>query len=403
VSEAPVAGHIGAISENVVLFGRILRQAGLAVEPGQTRLFLDALSRIGVARKRDVHAAGRAIYTRRHEERALFDAAFDLFWRRQGPGAIESLPRLAERLRPEGRAEFGVPVEAARSPATTVRPSDVRAPSTADALRQADFATLSGAEARDALRLVDALRVMLPRRPSRRPIVGRRGARLAPRAMLRRSIATGGEVLTWRWRRSVTRPRPVVLICDISGSMERYSRLLLRFAHCLQRSGAPLEVFVFGTRLTRITRQLRVRSGDDAIRRVASHVVDWSGGTRIGESLHQLSRRWVRRTVRSSAIVLLASDGWERGDAALLGREMAILRRSCHRLYWLDPLASRPGFEPATAGLQAALPFVDALVPCASVASLEELGKVFGRYGLTGVRTFGPSESAHGGAERRNA
>jgi uncharacterized protein with von Willebrand factor type A (vWA) domain len=155
--------------------------------------------------------------------------------------------------------------------------------------------------------------------------------------------------------------------------MERYSRLLLRFAHALEQSGTPLEVFVFGTRLTRITRQLKVRSGDEAIRRVASHVVDWSGGTRIGESLHELNRRWVRRTIRSGAIVLLVSDGWERGDPARLGQEMATLRRSCHRLYWLDPLASRPGFEPVTEGLKAALPHVDALVPCASVASLEAL------------------------------
>ena len=154
-----------------------------------------------------------------------------------------------------------------------------------------------------------------------------------------------------------------MLVCDISGVMERYSRFMLRFAHALQRSGAPVEVFVFGTRLTRITRQLRARSPDAALRRVAEKVVDWSGGTRIGESLRQLNRRWVRRTVRSGAIVLLVSDGWERGDPALLAREMATLRRSCHRLLWLDPLAARPGFEPATVGLQAALPYVDELVP----------------------------------------
>jgi uncharacterized protein with von Willebrand factor type A (vWA) domain len=162
-------------------------------------------------------------------------------------------------------------------------------------------------------------------------------------------------------------------VCDISGSMERYSRFLLRFAHALQRSGAPVEVFVFGTRLTRITRELRARSPDAAIRQVADRVVDWSGGTRIGESLRTLNRRWVRRTIRSGALVLIVSDGWERGDPDLLAREMATLRRACHRLLWLDPLASRPGFEPTTVGLQAALPHVDALVPCATVASLQQL------------------------------
>lgn len=191
--------------------------------------------------------------------------------------------------------------------------------------------------------------------------------------MLRRSLGSGGETLDFRWLRRTTRPRPIVLVCDISGSMERYSRFLLRFAHALQRAGAPLEVFVFGTRLTRITRELKVRDPDTALRRVAGKVVDWSGGTRIGSCLRELNRRWVRRTVRSGAIVLLVSDGWERDDPALLGREMATLQRSCHRLVWLDPLASRPGFEPATLGLRAALPFVDDFVPCASVASLEVL------------------------------
>jgi uncharacterized protein with von Willebrand factor type A (vWA) domain len=140
-----------------------------------------------------------------------------------------------------------------------------------------------------------------------------------------------------------------------------------------------VEVFLFGTRLTRITRQLRQHSANAALRRVADKVVDWNGGTRIGESLRELNRSWVRRTIRSGAVVLVVSDGWDRGDSELLAREMATLRRSCHRLLWLDPLASRPAFEPITAGLRAALPFVDALVPCATVASLAELGERLGK------------------------
>jgi hypothetical protein len=236
-----------------------------------------------------------------------------------------------------------------------------------------DFALLTEVEARDAHAMLEALRPKLAMRKSRRPATDRRGHRPAMRAMLRLALATGGEALRWRWIRRSERPRPIVLICDISGSMKRYSRFMLRFAHALQRSGAPLEVFVFGTRLTRITRQLRTRSPDAALRLVSEKVVDWSGGTRIGASLHELNRRWVRRTVRSGAVVLLVSDGWERDDPGLLAREMATLRRSCHRLLWIDPLAARPGFEPATVGLRAALPNVDELVPAASVASLEEL------------------------------
>jgi len=223
--------------------------------------------------------------------------------------------------------------------------------------------------------MLDALRPRLARRPARRRAIARHGRQLAGRLMLRRALAMGGESLHWRWLRQASRPRPIVLICDISGSMERYSRFLLRFAHALERSGAPVEVFVFGTRLTRITRELRVRSPDLALRRVAEKVVDWSGGTRIGDSLHALNRKWVRRTIKSSAIVLIVSDGWERGDPALLAREMATLRRSCYRLLWLDPLASRAGFEPVTTGLRAALPYTDGLVPCATVASLEMLAE----------------------------
>jgi len=193
--------------------------------------------------------------------------------------------------------------------------------------------------------------------------------------MLRRSLGTGGEPLDWRWLRRITRFRPIVLVCDISGSMERYSRFLLRFGHVLARSGAPVEVFVFGTRLTRITRELRVRDADAALRRVVERVLDWSGGTRIGASVRELNRRWVRRAIRSSAVVLLVSDGWERDDPALLAREMETLARSCHRLLWLDPLAGRPGFEPVAQGLVAALPHVAAFLPCANVASLEDLAK----------------------------
>lgn len=382
------------LAENVVRFGRLLRRAGLPVDPGQTRLFLEALAHTGVARKADVRAAGRAVYVRRREDRPVFDAAFDLFWRRHGEGVSDTLPRLTQRRQPPGRVPFGAPAAGEERAVPSPAPTALRAPSTGEELRTADFAALTADEARDALALVDRLRPVLPRRPSRRPIIARRGRRLAPRAMFRRALATGGEALAWFWRRRRDRPRPIVLVCDISGSMERYSRLLLRFAHALAQCGAPLEVFVFGTRLTRITRQLRVRSGDEAIRRVAAHVVDWSGGTRIGDSLRELNRRWVRRTVRSGAVVLVMSDGWERGDPARLGEEVRRLRRACHRLYWLDPLAAQPGFEPATLGLQAALPHCDALVPVASVASLEGLAAALARWTRPGARTA----PWHGGA-----
>jgi len=362
------------LTANAVLFGRLLRQAGLAVDPGQTRLFVRALLTLGLSRKPDIKAAGRAIYVHRCEDRATYDAAFELFWRRRG--ADTATDRRLPRLRQDNRRETtpDAPSDTLdQEEVEIVVPLTLRQASEREQLRRADFADLTPEEARDARTMLEALRPRLPLRPARRRRVAPHGHRLATRRMLRRALATGGESVVWRWLERTRRPRPIVLICDISGSMERYSRFLLRFSHALVRSGAPLEVFVFATRLTRITRELRVRSPDEALRRVAEKVVDWSGGTRIGESLHTLNRRWVRRTIRSGAVVLLVSDGWERGDPALLAREMATLRRSCHRLLWLDPLASRPGFEPATAGLRAALPHADALVACGTVASLEEL------------------------------
>lgn len=375
----PVTVDGEVLLANVVRFGRLLRRAGLDVDSGQIATFLRAMLKLGLSRRGDVRAAGRAVFVRRREDARLYEAAFDLFWRRRGRAGelSDRLPRLRQGERREQQSDPAEPDAAGSDDEllAAVRPG---AASPREELRTADFATLSPGEMRDAQAMLEALRPRLPLRRARRSRTGRSGHRPAARVMLRRALATGGEALRWRWLRRMARPRPIVLVCDISGSMERYSRFMLRFAHALQRSGAPVEVFVFGTRLTRITRQLRIRSPDAALRRVAERVVDWSGGTRIGESLHELNRRWVRRTVRSGAVVLLVSDGWERGDPAVLAREMATLRRSCHRLLWVDPLAARPGFEPATVGLRAALPWVDELVPAASVASLEELAARLG-------------------------
>src|SRR5436190_1541030 len=364
-----------ALIGNVVLFGRALRRAGLSVDADQTRRFADVLALLGFDRRGDVKAAGRTVFVRRREERALYDAAFDLFWRRSTAMGRPSgdLPRLRQQEGPRADVSLGPEVEEVGEVREIGEGTTRVGASGREQLRTADFAELTPAEAREAAAMLVALKPRLPPRPSRRRRVARRGARLAARPMLRQSLGAGGEAVVCRFWQRRSRKRPIALICDISGSMERYSRFLLRFAHALARSGAPVEVFVFGTRLTRITRELRLRDADAALRRVAVKVVDWSGGTRIGASLRELNRRWVRRTIKSGALVLLVSDGWERDDPALLARELATLQRSCHRLIWLDPLAGRPGFEPVTQGLLAALPHVDEFVPCGNVASLEEL------------------------------
>ena len=178
--------------------------------------------------------------------------------------------------------------------------------------------------------------------------------------MFRRNLGTGGEILRWVWRRPVKRPRPLVVICDISGSMERHSRLLLRFVQALAaQSTVQTESFVFGTRLTRVTRLLRDRDRDRALARVADSVTDWAGGTRIGESFHEFNVKWARRTLRTSGVVIVVSDGWDRGDPALVAIEAARLRRNCHRLVWLNPLAGTAGYQPLAAGMRAAFPYID--------------------------------------------
>jgi uncharacterized protein with von Willebrand factor type A (vWA) domain len=201
--------------------------------------------------------------------------------------------------------------------------------------------------------------------------------------MMRRNISTGGQFTDWVWRRTVKRPRKIVVICDISGSMERHSRLLLRFIQALSASSAvKTESFVFGTKLTRVTRLLRDRDRDRALSKVADAVNDWAGGTRIGESFREFNLRWARRTLRSSGIVIVVSDGWDRGDPALVATETARLRRNCHRLVWLNPLAGTPGYEPLAGGMRAAYPYIDDFLPAGTVASLERLGEI-----LAGVRS----------------
>jgi uncharacterized protein with von Willebrand factor type A (vWA) domain len=362
----------------VVAFGRLLRRAGFGASPEQTRQLARPRGRRGFDSRRQALAAGRAIFVRRRDERELFDRAFALFWRRRvDPGGSDPvLPRIRQDNRPQptfpapaAPGDFLPEDNKEQKPELTWAGARER-------LRHADFALLTETELRDAMKMVAELAPELPTRPSRRWVLSRHsGLRPARARMLRRSLATFGEPLSWTWLAHPKRPRPIVLIADISGSMERYSRLMLRFAHALGATGAPVEVFVFGTRLTRITRELAHRDPDAALKRVGHAVLDWNGGTRIGESIRELNQRWVRRTIRSGAIVLIASDGWERGDPAVLSAEMARLRRSCYRLYWLDPLASHPGFTPEVAGLKAALPHVDALLPCASVASLEDLAR----------------------------
>jgi len=390
-------------------FGRALRAAGLAVDLGAEIDYARALGLVHLGERDEVRAAGAAVFVRRRDDRAVYDRVFERFWRARRPfpsdgPAAPTTPAEPETVEPPDEGADAEP-EAGTDAAGADReagaaiagyedlPDDDEGPvegviaapdaySAGELLRHREFDKMTAAELRDAERLVDLLVPRLEQRRTRRYELHDHGRLLAPRAMFRRNLATGGQLTQWVWQRPAKRPRPIVVLCDISGSMERHSRLLLRFIQALAASSAVrTESFVFGTRLTRVTRLLRDRDRDRALSRVAESVNDWAGGTRIGESFREFNLRWARRTLRSSGVVIVVSDGWDRGDPALVETETARLRRNCHRLVWLNPLAGTPGYQPLAAGMRAAYPYVDDFLPAGTVASLERLGEI-----LAGVR-----------------
>ncbi len=432
----------GRLLRQAVVFARSLRTAGLSVDLGAVIDFSRALTLVDMGDREQVRWAGAAVFVRRRDEREPYDAAFDRFWRRRGtelprtdgpfPAPTSELGEPTAGDEGEGSVDgsddrslvqtVGLPVASGGDDEDDEEPVEgfVIAPdaySATEVLRHRDFDRMTSAELRDAERLIDLLAPRLERRRTRRQELHHRGRRVAPRAMFRRNLATGGEALDWVWSRPVRRPRQIVVLCDISGSMERQSRLLLRFIQALAASNqVRTESFVFGTRLTRVTRLLRTRDRDAALRRVSETVTDWAGGTRIGDSFREFNLRWARRVLRTSGIVIVVSDGWDRGDPLLVAAETARLQRNCHRLIWLNPLAGAEGYEPLAAGMKAAYPFIDDFVAAGTLGSLERLGellaersephsRLLGRPRRVGVGVRGRTRSARtpGAGRRPNA
>ncbi|HVG98484.1 MAG TPA: VWA domain-containing protein, partial [Chloroflexota bacterium] len=259
--------------------------------------------------------------------------------------------------------------------------SESRSPATAmmsysqeEVLREKNFGDFTEDELIRARRLMERMRFQAAQRLTRRRTPARRGEQLDLRRTMRRALGTGGETFSWARRRRKLKPRPLVLICDVSGSMERYTRLLLQFLHTVSHGvSANVETFVFATRLTRVTPSLRRRRVEEALDRVAEEVADWSGGTRTGEALAYFNRIWARRVLGRGAIAMIISDGWDRGDPLQLDREMARLRRTAFRVMWLNPLLGSPHYRPLTRGMQAALPYLDDFLPVHNLNSLEQL------------------------------
>ncbi|PWC30755.1 vWA domain-containing protein [Teichococcus aestuarii] len=383
MSGAPPAG---ALAANLLGFGRLLRRAGLPIGPAEMLAGAEALTRIDLADRRQAQAALRATLVHRHEHQHLFDHAFRLWWRDPEAGrhaaAMDALSqgqpppkpppggrRLAEAL--GGQAPPPLP------PQKPEREVDASLTvSASEALAKMDFEAMGAAELAAARQEIRRLALPLDKRPTRRFRPDPAGPRADLRATLRHAMRQGGEVSALHRSRRVERPPPLVAICDISGSMARYAQVLLHFLHAVTNDRDRVSTFLFGTRLTNITRPLRHRDAEVAFEMVSHLVPDWSGGTRIGEALDLFNRQWGRRVLGQGAVVLLITDGLERGDAADLARLAAAterLRHSCRRLIWLNPLLRYSGFQPRSQGIRTMLPLVHEHRPVHNIESLRAL------------------------------
>ncbi len=359
-----------------VAFVRLLRSRGLDVPGGAPARFAEALAAVGLDRERQVYWAGRATLLCRPEDVEIYDAAFRTFFLADvGPRQPESITDTLAVVHDHDAD----PEPGPRAPDLEDRPDQVLELrySATEVLRGKDFAQCTPEELAEAQRLMDRARVSGPRRATRRRRPApRRGDWPDLRRTVREALRTGGEPLHRRWLETGERPRRIVFLCDVSGSMAPYARALLRFLHVEVAGRRRVEAFTIGTRLTRVTRALSAHDPDAALAAAGRAVPDWSGGTRLGDALREFNDRWGVRGLARGAVVVLLSDGWDRGDPAVLGSEMARLARVAYRVVWVNPLKASPGYEPLVRGMAAALPYVDDFVEGHSVASLESLGRL---------------------------
>ena len=364
----------------IVAFGSSLRKLGLLVGSQQIIDGVSAVELVGLRRKKDVRQALFSTFVCRNEDREAFELAFDVFWCRDGDGTrLPGLPATGMEPPPKQLSRVYEALGRQVRTATAVGRRRIHMDaamtySAVEALRMKDFAACTALEIEAAVAMMRQMRWSVEPMPVRRLKVGPAGRRFHLPSTLRASLRHGTELLELSTRGRVTRARPMVVLCDISGSMDRYSRMLLHFMHVVSQGFQRVESFLFGTRLTRVTRYLRQRDVDCALDGAACAVCDWGGGTRIGEAIRDFNFFWLRRVLRSTGVVLIISDGFDRGDPVVLGHEMARLRRSCHRLIWLNPLLGYEAYQPRTRGMCAALPHVSDFLAVHNLESLEQLG-----------------------------
>lgn len=373
----------GRLTLNLMHFARALRAAGLPVGPGKVLQAVEAVEAVGLSNRTDFYWALHAIFVNRHDQSELFDQAFHVFWR--NPDILKKMmslmlpkvrtevpdqPEMSQRL---AEALHGSGIERDEPEKTEIEIDASFTVSAAERLQDKDFEKMTGEEMAQAKRLLARLALPLAEVTTRRHRPDPTGPRVDPRATLRRMLRSGGDLSDLARKRRRTRPPPLVVLCDISGSMTRYSRMLLHFMHAVTNDRDRVHSFVFGTRLTNITRHLRHKDVDVALDAVSGAVADWSGGTRIGTALHAFNRTWARRVLGQGAVVLLITDGLDRDAGEGLAAEAERLHKSCRRLVWLNPLLRWEGFAPKSSGIRALLPHVDDFRAAHSLNSLADL------------------------------
>lgn len=382
--------YSGHLLQNIVLFGRMLRAVGMDVTPTQILDLVESLDHIDLRQRQDVKDAAQAIFVSHRDFLPLFDQAFDLFWQVREKNELAGLDLSAfiQHLnQPSPEEETVEPTQTGQDGPEGDAEDDEQEPivervytySAREVLRQKDFGDLTPTEMTEIQSLMKKMTWELEQRRTRRKSPASNGVYLDMRRTLRQNMRYGGQPMQLTWRSRRLKRRPLVVISDISGSMERYSRVLLKFIYAISNGLDNVEAFVFSTRLTHITRQLKHRDIDMALNEASSAIHDWAGGTRIGDALKTFNYEWGRRVLGQGAIVLIISDGWDRGDIDLLAHEMRRLQLSCHRLIWLNPLLGMENYEPLTRGIQAALPHIDDFLPVHNLASLEQLGQLLER------------------------
>ena len=370
----------GLMADNIIGFARALRAAGMPVGPGAVIDAMAALQAIEIGKRGDMFAALQSVFVKRREHALIFAQAFDLFFR-----AAEDWKHMLDSVPLPDQAKKKPPPASRRVQEAMAQPQVSDAPqreeqqeirlavSDREILQKKDFAQMSAAEIADVTRAIATMRLPQAELRTRRFQPDARGMRLDLRRTLRGSLRTGGEIIDVRRLGPIVKPAPIVALLDISGSMSEYTRLFLHFLHAITDARKRVSVFLFGTRLTNVTRALRARDPDEALASCTSSVEDWAGGTRISASLHSFNKLWSRRVLGQGAIVLLISDGLEREADDKLAFEMDRLHRSCRRLIWLNPLLRYGGFEAKAQGIKMMLPHVDEFRPVHNLSSMDAL------------------------------